>query len=327
MEDIADFLLRLYRAARERDDIGFQEFVFGEIEASFACSGGLWGVGGYLSADDNNFVPTRLASSNLDPAFLPEWSTAVNVDPVAAYIRPNRVRALRVHVPSFYADTPGLADVGKAYGIGSMTVISMPQTGLHSFEFMSLYRERADDACSEVEKRWLECIAPHLSEAGRIQRALHSGSPTDQDPAGGSIAVADAQRGRLLSAQPRFLSLLYREWKGFDGRHVPSALRDMWQPPGVFVATLRHGRIRGRRSGELVYMTAFDSENCAVGPTARQLQIADLYAQGLSSKQIARLVGIAPSTVRSHLSAVYDMLGVNNKVALARRLAESQRQA
>lgn len=326
MRDFADLLLDLYRAARERDEAQFQQFVFEQIGACFNSDAGLWGVGGYQSDADNNFVPTRLATSRLDPDFLIEWATAVKTDPVAAVIRPRRLQALRVHVPSFYADTPDLAEIGKVYGISAMTCVSMPSYGPRSFEFLSLYRKQADDACTDMEKRWLECFAPHLSEAGRIQRTIHSNSQADLDIGEGSIAVAEVSRGHLLSAQPRFLALMAREWKGFDGSRLPTPLRSNWhisasaEMPGIFTVLLRHGRIQGRRIGDLVYLTAFEApaENSAL--TARQLQVAILYAEGLAGKQIARQLGISSATVRTHLATAYDILGVSNKVGLARRL-------
>jgi DNA-binding CsgD family transcriptional regulator len=45
-----------------------------------------------------------------------------------------------------------------------------------------------------------------------------------------------------------------------------------------------------------------------------------LYAQGHSSKAIARLLGLTPATVRTYLRNAYDQLDVGNKIELATRL-------
>ncbi len=52
----------------------------------------------------------------------------------------------------------------------------------------------------------------------------------------------------------------------------------------------------------------------------REFQIAEAYAGGASYKVIARDLGIAPATVRTHLGTIYRKLGVVTKIALLRAL-------
>ncbi len=42
----------------------------------------------------------------------------------------------------------------------------------------------------------------------------------------------------------------------------------------------------------------------------REGEVAELYARGETYKAIARALGIAPATVRKHLNAIYQKLGV-----------------
>ena len=51
--------------------------------------------------------------------------------------------------------------------------------------------------------------------------------------------------------------------------------------------------------------------------TAREREIVYAIAHGLSFKQAARRIGIAPSTVANHLYRVYRKLGVYSRSALA----------
>lgn len=51
--------------------------------------------------------------------------------------------------------------------------------------------------------------------------------------------------------------------------------------------------------------------------TPRQLDVYRAAARGLSNKLIARELGIAPSTVKTHLAAVYAALGVSNRTEAA----------
>ncbi len=52
----------------------------------------------------------------------------------------------------------------------------------------------------------------------------------------------------------------------------------------------------------------------------REFQVAERYARGENFRDIAEGLGIAPSTVRTHLAKIYRKLGVSTKVALAEAL-------
>jgi DNA-binding CsgD family transcriptional regulator len=52
--------------------------------------------------------------------------------------------------------------------------------------------------------------------------------------------------------------------------------------------------------------------------TARELEVLALMADGASNEQIARLLDVAPATVKSHLTRAYRKIGVNNRVQATR---------
>ncbi|GHC23119.1 helix-turn-helix transcriptional regulator [Kushneria pakistanensis] len=54
--------------------------------------------------------------------------------------------------------------------------------------------------------------------------------------------------------------------------------------------------------------------------TARETQLAELVRHGLSNKAMARELGIAPSTVKTHLDHLYRKLNVTNRTELVGRL-------
>lgn len=57
--------------------------------------------------------------------------------------------------------------------------------------------------------------------------------------------------------------------------------------------------------------------------SARQQAIAKLVAAGASDKEIGRLLGIAPTTVRSHVDQLKERLGVARRSAIGAALAEA----
>jgi len=66
--------------------------------------------------------------------------------------------------------------------------------------------------------------------------------------------------------------------------------------------------------------------------TTRELEVLQLLAEGLSNKEMARALGVAPRTINFHLDNVYSKLGVSSRTeaaiyALRRGLARSARPA
>lgn len=62
----------------------------------------------------------------------------------------------------------------------------------------------------------------------------------------------------------------------------------------------------------------------ALGLTARQAEVARLIAQGLSNREAAERLHVAPSTVKRHLENVYRHTGVGSRGALAALLLERE---
>jgi len=59
------------------------------------------------------------------------------------------------------------------------------------------------------------------------------------------------------------------------------------------------------------------------GLTARQIEVLRLLATGASNKEIAQTLDISPATVKNHLDAIFERMGVTNRmqaVVLARTL-------
>lgn len=55
--------------------------------------------------------------------------------------------------------------------------------------------------------------------------------------------------------------------------------------------------------------------------TPRQIEVAALVTRGLSNPEIAKELGVALKTVEHHISNIYAVLGVRNRVTLAQKLS------
>jgi DNA-binding NarL/FixJ family response regulator len=58
--------------------------------------------------------------------------------------------------------------------------------------------------------------------------------------------------------------------------------------------------------------------------TARERQVADAIARGLSNKQIGAEFGISAETVKRHLASIYSKLAIPGRVALAVHVVRSR---
>ena len=65
--------------------------------------------------------------------------------------------------------------------------------------------------------------------------------------------------------------------------------------------------------------------NPLAGLSDRERVVAAKFAEGMTYREIGEALFIAPTTVRTHLSAIYRKLGVRSKMALAALLAEHRK--
>jgi DNA-binding CsgD family transcriptional regulator len=62
---------------------------------------------------------------------------------------------------------------------------------------------------------------------------------------------------------------------------------------------------------------AFQRNEAAIrslGLTARECEILELLASGQSNKEMARLLGISPNTIKTHVARVYEKLEVQRRI-------------
>jgi DNA-binding NarL/FixJ family response regulator len=100
-------------------------------------------------------------------------------------------------------------------------------------------------------------------------------------------------------------------------------------PDGIEVAgearTLAEARESGLDADGWLLVTPDSPENdderdTAVEPlTARELDVLELLAQGLSNKSIASRLGISDQTVKFHVASICGKLGAVNRTDAARR--------
>ena len=95
--------------------------------------------------------------------------------------------------------------------------------------------------------------------------------------------------------------------------HLPSQLIAALADTGQFVGN--RVVIRGYLRADLIFLKA-RLRMPLDDLSAREAQIAQQLAQGHNHQEIAQVLHLAPSTVRSHMKHIYEKLGVHNKAQL-----------
>jgi DNA-binding CsgD family transcriptional regulator len=184
-----------------------------------------------------------------------------------------------------------------------------PRSGLISL--LTLYRRSRRVHFTPAEKALHKRATFHLFQAASHAYFLHlMRTFIEEREAGGAAAVVDSQ-GAFHEVQPRFLDLLERHFPNQKLHALPFA------PPAAGGTDTVNGLcVRSEPVGDLSCVLIWEA-----GPldrlTARERETVFAVTQGLSFKQAARKIGVAPSTVANHLYRIYRKLGVNSRSELA----------
>ena len=130
---------------------------------------------------------------------------------------------------------------------------------------------------------------------------------------GGRIDHATAEAHRLLAA-----------WFGLRDGRLPHEVRE-WvglARAGDTYTVRRNGSILRAEVGGDFTLTLREHATALARLTAREREVLELVAEGLSNAEIARRLWVAPSTVAKHLENAYPKLGVHTRTAAVARLAK-----
>ena len=207
------------------------------------------------------------------------------------------------------------------YGIRHVLCTTTSQRDLGLYGFLSLYRR--DAPFSEEERKLKQVFMPHLMHAlgqswrSSLERNLQrlNGQPDIR-----AAAVCD-QHGLVLSSEVQFRAFMNREWPTWQGPRLPDQLEQALHAKDRFAGA--HVQVRIDAVSDL-YLLRMSERDPFDDLTNREADVARLFAAGYSYKEVARDLGLAPSTARHYLRNVYSKLHVSDKAALAMLLARRE---
>ncbi len=314
MHALSGVLLELHRLGREAAYATFQPRALECIKDIIAFDSAWWGNAAaepleihriyvYNCADTilADYLP-HMEEDFFRAALLAAPGTTINMSDLTTRARFTRTRMYR--------------QVGKRYRIewSLGTLLVEPVSSLN--EFLTLWRHDPAKPFSETDRQTKELLMPHLADAHREarMRALLEGENVHH----GHWAVAD-ERGFLREITPGFNHRIRDVWPDWRGSRLPAALLPSVRSATPYNSTGRL-KLAITRKGDFRFLQV-PAGNLLDRLTTRERDIAVRYARGASHAQIADALQLARSTVRNHIARCFSKLAVDNKAALALRIA------
>jgi DNA-binding CsgD family transcriptional regulator len=187
-----------------------------------------------------------------------------------------------------------------------------------SFLVLSLHRDDGASPFTDNDREIVHTLHNHMSAAWEtnasngLQKFQYA--RYDRDQAGAIVTSS----GTVLFGEELFLRHLADRWPRPVDACLPEPLR-----LAVVAAKTRHTEnthgYRIMHDGTIAYICAHP-RRAADSLTTRELQVAQKVASGLTHKEIARLFGVSPSTVRKQIVSIHERMGVRNNAELAAQL-------
>lgn len=307
-------LLELYRLAHVAPLAHFQQLALESLSQRFPFAAAWWGM---ASQPTNGSLEIHASLPfHLPSAYPTLWDDIKDEDTIAQAVMVQPGETVNFGRKALYA-SPGLASLMARFGITSClcTVTLLPE--LRLMAFLSIYRLEGQPAFTEHERRTMQLLMPHLSSALSSNWMISLERVRSQRSGDRACLGVVDRRGMLYVADQALITGLRLQWPQWVGPLLPEVLIRHLRAGTAFAG--ERLTVRLHPAGELWLLDLRASgEEARLSP--RESEIARQFSSGASHKEIARNLGIAPTTARHHLREIYRKLGVSDKAALAQRL-------
>lgn len=316
MQAFSRTLIDLYQVAENTSPQGFPQEVLRLLQPWIHFDGAVFGMGDSQAEAQANLQIVQAHILNRDAALLADYAAVSSADPVTGAFLAGLASPMPVDCVQLYGE-PGLEDVdafAQRHALRHLMLYGDAPSAERSGRWMVLYRSD-NTAFQALETDLLHAAWFHVSRAVDINRAAALDRQDLQHAQRASALIG--LRGTIEAADPQFHALLEREWPGGPHKMLPQALLDCAARGLPYRGRCIEVAIR-RQDACLVCVASPVEQRGSLTPG--EYAVARRFAAGLSSKEIARELGVSPHTVRSQLANAYAKLDVHDKAALAQRL-------
>lgn len=305
---LPQWVSQLYRAGLDVSPEDHQRWSLERLCELVHFDAALWGMGNRERGRFHNVkvfgLPVEYAQAleltrELNPVFPSLVSSGGRAIDMAEFLPGDAFHASAVYRQCF-----------SRYGIEAIltTCHADPRSGL--FTLLSLYRRQAGARFSAEDRQLFETAAYHMVSAYSHAFFLHITRP--RTPQAEQCSAIVDREGVLHEVQPEFLDLLERRFTPYRGRQLPFRFEPDRHEQRIEGLLLQVRPFADLYLVQLRELTPLD------GLTDRERQVVLGVCQGLSHKALGRELGLASTTVSSHLYRAYGKLGVESRSALAR---------
>jgi DNA-binding CsgD family transcriptional regulator len=314
MPAVDRFLLDCAAAAIEVPLPRYMDWAFDALQPLLRFDSACWGIGTH-DPPVTHLVHLR----GVPPAMLIAYEAGiVELD----YIRAAAAAAPGTTIndydirDAFPAAAAAIDDrISAPFAIEQTLATSLPHDATGGLQHLVLlWRAKRFDPFDEAERALVERCVPHMVAGYRTAQRLFLATTAAREAARGQ-ALVDA-RGFLHSFDDRFVRIVRRQWPDWGDGGLPEPLAQAVAAGGD--SSLPGLDVKARAGGPLWAVSLAERRIDPLTPAQRR--VAELYAGGMTHRQIAAALGLAPATVRNQVARTFARLGVDNKLALAERL-------
>lgn len=304
----SDFILAIHDASMYLSPAEFHRWALKETRRYIDFDFAIWGGGNGHSRQ----LHMATVLDQVD-SFFETWEAVKHQDQYADLVIGNTGKTWSIEeLPGFRHSQAYSEHWGRYCARQLISTMEVDhQTGLHIF--VTLAREDQQSPFSALETQIKNLITQHLFLASR-HNDMHF-LRTNQAPA----AFVD-QRGLLHASLPEFCALLVNEWGSQASQRLPEDVCEALWKTGHYQS--RYISLNAHQFNHRLLVRAAYTPSVVLSP--REEEIAWMYAEGNSHKQVAQVLAISPTTVRTHLARVYQKLNISDKGSLALWLKENR---
>lgn len=321
MQEFSDFVLSLYQLSRETSLSEFQDVALSHLKQALAFDSSMWGT----AKNTPQGIDVHTLHLHEQPADMIEaYSQIKHLDTAAREVGTRPRSTLGFSAADWFSapEQAPLRAYGRRFDQANFFITSQVNLDTQFVHWLTLFRAREKDVCTEAERDVLAALSPHVMQALSFNRISHLDQLRKSGVPHRGHAVSD-MRGALYHADANFDGLLRAEWAAWRGGDA--------LPAGLLLQFERgHQRHVGERAvfwhvpqHGLLFLGARERTR-ADTLSPREHVVARMVAQGRTHKEIARVLDRSPATIRNQIQAIYGKLEVGNVASLIEILRASE---
>lgn len=306
MNELDASIARLYRLSALGTK-GYRRRALTELAQVIDFDGALWGTG-HLDSQEFHSVDV-LGVDDSYPKALAKYKT---INPFFDQLKSNPAVTIDmmdvVEDESFYS-SPVYKAFFSQYSVERVMGVLLPDENTGIMSLVSLYRFDRQKPFSKEDRLTLQRMVYHLVQAASHAYFLHL-EHKKNTVNNSALAICD-RHGLFFEIQPGFMDLLVPYYSKDSLGRMPFLLKD-----GENSEAKGKLQVKTEPLGDLLCVSLWETSPMDL-LSAREKEVTQAITKGLSFKEAAKEMGVAPSTVSNHLYKIYRKLKITSRTELA----------